>query len=408
MVDAPVTGVDTQRLRHVRTTKRALPGAPRRLSLAASLLAIVAACAGPAPSASPAPTASPAATVVPTNIATPVRPSPTPATTIAPIALPVLGHTATLLLNGTVLVAGGAIDPESRAPVNSAETYDPATNAWSTTGAMGEPRSGHVAVLLEDGRVLVAGGTGSTFEGLATAELYDPTTRTWTSAGALSTALDWLAATRLGTGDVLAVSQNHAELYDHVAGSWSVTAPWAADRGNLSTLTTMANGKVLVAGGGQREGCAITEADVFDPARGTWATTGRMKIGHMEPSAALLDDGRVLVVGQPCDFGAWTELYAPGARTWTSAGPLHHGLGSAIALPTGGVLVLGAPPNEDPLPNVERFDPGTSTWTELPSLHVARGGHTATLLPNGLVLVVGGDAPVSAASVELYDPSVPG
>jgi len=392
----------------VRTTKSALPGAWRRRSLAAGVLAIVAACAGPAPSPSPAPISSPAATVVPTSIATPVRPTATPAATNAPIALPVLGHTATLLLNGTVLVAGGAIDPESRAPVSAAEIYDPATNAWSTTGTMGEPRSGHVAVLLEDGGVLVAGGNGSTFEGLATAELYDPTTRTWTATGALSTPLDWLAATRLGTGDVLAVSQNHAEVYDHVKGSWSVTAPWASDRGNLSTLTTLANGKALVAGGGQREGCAIAGADVFDPSTRKWHATGQMSDGHAGGSATLLDDGRVLLVGFACDSNVFAELYDPGARTWRRAGRLAQPLGTAVELPTGDVLVLGATPDADPLPNVERFDPGTGAWTELASLHVARAGHTATLLPNGLVLVVGGDAPGSAASVELYDPSVAG
>jgi large repetitive protein len=91
-----------------------------------------------------------------------------------------------------------------------------------------------------------------------------------------------------------------------------------------------------------------------------------------------------------------------------TSGRLAQPLGTAVVLPTGDVLVLGATPSGDALPNVERFDPGTRAWTELPSLHVARESHTATLLPNELVLVVGGDAPGSAASVELYDPNVPG
>jgi hypothetical protein len=126
----------------------------------------------------------------------------------------------------------------------------------------------------------------------------------------------------------------------------------------------------------------------------------------MGQSAVLLHDGRVLLVGGTCDPGANAELYDPGTRTWTATGSMQHTLGSPIAVPNGMVLVLGAAPDTDALPFVERFDPGTGIWTALPSLRVARAGHTATLLPNGLVLVVGGDAGVSTASMELYEPDV--
>ena len=81
-------------------------------------------------------------------------------------------------------------------------------------------------------------------------------------------------------------------------------------------------------------------------------------------------------------------------------------MGSAIALPSGMVIVLGDAPDTDALPFVERFDPATGSWTGLRSLRVARTGLTATLLPSGLVLVVCGDPVGAAAATELYDPSV--
>ena len=92
-------------------------------------------------------------------------------------------HTATLLLSGKVLVAGG----ENNFPLNSAELYDPATGTWTATGSLATSRSSHTATLLPNGNVLVAGGfTDQNFFPLNSAELYDPNSETWTPTASMN------------------------------------------------------------------------------------------------------------------------------------------------------------------------------------------------------------------------------
>jgi N-acetylneuraminic acid mutarotase len=135
------------------------------------------------------------------------------------------GHTATLLANGMVLVAGGNVGP-SILNLNSAELYNPRTGRWTPTGVMGAIRSGHTATLLPSGKVLVAGGAGTDARDPSSAELYDPRTGMWTDAGDMPTAHEEATATLLPDGDVLITgggkrgdlaSENHAlssaELY---------------------------------------------------------------------------------------------------------------------------------------------------------------------------------------------------
>ena len=101
------------------------------------------------------------------------------------------GHTATLLPNGKVLVAGGTANPNGIDGTNRAELFDPANGTWSASGSMTNGRTRYTATLLLNGKVLVAGGltTGSP-SNLASAELYDPITGTWTLTGALNNALN--------------------------------------------------------------------------------------------------------------------------------------------------------------------------------------------------------------------------
>ena len=108
-------------------------------------------------------------------------------------------HTATLLNNGKVLVAGGGGGSSCFA---SAELYDPATGTWSTTGSMNVARSGHTATLLNNGKVLVAGGTGGSLP-FASAELYDPATGTWSTTGSMNVSRGHHTATLLNNGKVL-------------------------------------------------------------------------------------------------------------------------------------------------------------------------------------------------------------
>ncbi|MGP0063424.1 MAG: Kelch repeat-containing protein, partial [Isosphaeraceae bacterium] len=120
-------------------------------------------------------------------------------------------HTATLLNNGMVLIAGGTNN--SASALASAELYDPATGTFSVTGSMAAPRAYHSATLLNNGMVLVAGGLNADTDlALASAELYDPSTGTFTATGSMTIARSYQTATLLNNGMVL------------VAGAW-VPAP---------------------------------------------------------------------------------------------------------------------------------------------------------------------------------------
>jgi len=157
-------------------------------------------------------------------------------------------HTATLLSNGKVLVAGGY----NGSWLSSAELYDPSTGTWTATGSMNTGRTAHTATLLPNGKVLVAGGWNA-FASVSHAELYDPAKGTWTT-GMLTTTRYEHTATLLPNGKVLVAggyrdgSLSGAELYDPANGTWTNTVALTTAR-NWHTATLLPNGKVLVAGG---------------------------------------------------------------------------------------------------------------------------------------------------------------
>ena len=205
-------------------------------------------------------------------------------------------HTATLLPNGKVLIAGGV--GNHFGPYKDALLYDSASNSWSATGSLGTPRMDHTATLLPNGKVLVQGG------GTNSAELYNPTNGTWTTTG--SPLFQGDTATLLPNGKVLVVGvapdgfgnySPSAELYNPATGTWSATGS-PAHGGNSSTL--LFNGKVLLTEKvASLYGPYLSNAELYDPATGTWSPADNPNIGI----ATLLLNGKVLVAG----FGA--ELY---------------------------------------------------------------------------------------------------
>ncbi len=265
-------------------------------------------------------------------------------------------HTATLLDSGQVLVAGG--QDSNNTVLGSAELYDPATGTWSPTGDMSVALTQATATLLDDGQVLVTGGLSSVTDNTrsAVAELYDPATGTWSLTASLHTARDFHTATLLEDGRVLIAGGlsffsllTSTELYDPATGTWSLT-------GNLvtplqsPTATLLVSGKVLLAGGvdntqggSQRSGVA----ELYDPAAGTWSLTGSMNTPRIYHTATLLDNGQVLVAGGGVLFGALfldsAELYDPTSGTWTPTGSLQVGRFNhvAVILRNGQVLVTG-------------------------------------------------------------------
>ena len=320
------------------------------------------------------------------------------------------GHTATLLPGGKVLVVGGA----SFGPTNSSELYDPATGAWNITGSLNLPRIRFTATLLPNGKVLVAGGhTSSSPTPTNTAELYDPATGAWSLTGNMNKPRAWHSATLLENGKVLIVGGygsdvlNSAELYDPETGMWTTTG--ILNQGRIAhTATLLQNGKVLVAGGtdsiffaftvNEEYGPGLISAELYDPSTGSWTATGRLNTGRWVHTATLLPNGNVLVAGGGSsdmgllvDMPDTAELYSPTTGTWSYTGNLNHRAHhAAMLLPNGQVLVVGGEIYQGILNNAEIYDPGTGNWSSTANLNAPRYLHTATLLSNGKVLVVGG------------------
>jgi DNA-binding CsgD family transcriptional regulator len=315
-------------------------------------------------------------------------------------------QTATLLRDGTVLVAGGSELPTGETQA-SAELYHPDSGEWTTTGEMAQDRMAHSATLLDDGTVLVVGGNsvhplqGGPSLPLASAELFDPQTGSWRATAPMTTARAWHSATLLDDGTVLVAGGSgadntglaSAEVYDPQTATWTTVGPMAD--GRLShTATRLNDGTVLVAGGSlSGSGASVAVAALYDPGSRTWSAVGRMGVGRYSHTATLLLDGTVLVAGGLSDLGpqASAEVYQPSTRSWAPAAGMAEARGyfpTATMLRDGTVLVVGgAYPT---FTSTERYDPDSGQWSLTGALPQGRSRHTATLLANGDVLVSGG------------------
>ncbi|MFQ5743638.1 MAG: Kelch repeat-containing protein [Acidobacteriota bacterium] len=309
-------------------------------------------------------------------------------------------HTATLLPDGKVLVAGGFSGGGNG--LASAEAFYPTTNTFAAAGTMSVTRAGHTATLLPDGKVLIAGGYNGSY--LASAELYDPATRTFTPTGRLVTARSGHVAVLLDNGKVLLAGGvgvgwtflADAELYDPATNTFTATGGMTSAR-ESHTATLLANGKVLIAGGHKGRRAVITiysSAEVYDPATGTFAPTGNMTRIRHKHEAVSLADGRVLIVGGADERDgrpAYTsvEIYNPATGVFTAAGNMNSARyklqGTAVLLDDGKVLIAGG------AKRAEVFDPLTNTFCYAAGdMGTPRLFATATRLPNGRVLITGG------------------
>jgi len=341
------------------------------------------------------------------------------------------GSSATLLLDGAVLVPGGwGAAPGNVAPgpiLASCELYDPSIGAWTATSRMHDPRVDFAAARLSDGTVLVAGGKNwPSYAALDSAEIYDPGTGSWASVGRMTEARAGFSATSLSDGRVLVVGgykdsttsfgpNASAELYDSISRSWTAPSTMLEARVGF-TATLLGSGKVLVAGGNTTlYGPATATAELYDPATGSWARTGSMLEARAAASATLLPDGEVLVAGGHRGSGshedavASAELYSPSSGTWTATGTMiaPDAFLTSTLLLDGRVLVAGGYKNDTPAPDrPELYDPIARSWTLTGAGFLPTTGPGATLLLDGRVLLAGGSVIGNAINTaQIYDPA---
>jgi hypothetical protein len=323
---------------------------------------------------------------------------------------------------------------------------------WTQNGSMSTPRAGHAAVLLTNGKVLLAGGINNTpfcnggtcipFTTQSSAEIYDPVAHTVSPAGnSMQVAREAPTATVLNSGLVLIAGGNHgrflgsipvssptqtADLFDPSSNTFSSTGNMHFARCG-GTATKLLDGRVLIVGGAANE-----PAEIYDPGQGTFSTTGTPVTSRIIGlTATLLRDGKVLFTGgttnlgcewnpsqvNPQDIVANAEIFDPAMGTFSAAANMNvsrmeH---TATLLNNGKVLIVGGTSDlQNGLASAEIYDPVQNTFTlSNGTLNSARAGHTASVLANGLVLVAGGSNPVAGNggaftdlnSAELYTPA---
>ncbi|AFE07234.1 branched-chain amino acid ABC transporter2C amino acid-binding protein [Corallococcus coralloides DSM 2259] len=313
---------------------------------------------------------------------------------------------AVTLTNGKVLVMGGT--------AAQAELYDPSTGTFTLTGSMAAGRSHHTATRLNDGRVLVTGGNGNST--VNSAELYDPTTGTWSTAAPLTQQRSMHTATLLADGRVLVVGGTtdypvyslleSCEIYDPATNTWTTVAPLSPGR-RSHTATLLPDGRVLVAAGWTPTYTA--NAAIYSPSTNTWTQVTPPPTGERYGHAAfLLGNGSVLIAGGERIFSAYqtatvSEVFNPATGTWTTTGSTTHPRQYTQGVSVNGVpVIIGGYGDGNYLGNIERYDVTTQTWSSLSPLLLPRGGHAAAVLTDGSVLVAGGIITNTKTSAERF------
>lgn len=240
-------------------------------------------------------------------------------------------------------------------------------------------------------------------------------------------------ATLLANGQILVaggvvgnrgVTTNGTETYDSSAGAYATIGSLTSQRA-FHTATLLPGGKVLIAGGYDNGGDTLASVEIYDPVSGSRTGTGSLNTPRLSATATLLPNGEVLVAGGltltfivvpetiTLTNLSSAELYNPTNGTWQATGSLTNAriAHTATLLANGKVLVVGGATVNDNLAinniyaSAELYDPVTGIWSETGSLNFNRYGHSAILLPSGKVLVAGGDSGGNTlSSAELYDP----
>ena len=353
---------------------------------------------------------------------------------VSDMSTPRVNFTATLLKSGKVLIVGGQF--EWVVPGNttdSVEMYDPTSQKFTNAASLGSPRAGQTATLLSDGRVLVAGGyTSLGIQALTSTEIYNPANDTWSPGAPMSLGRAQAAAVPLKNGTVLVVGGGQtgvmgtgtqpagtlAEIYDPAKDAWTPAGNLAYGRAVHPTATLLADGRVLVVGGRALFNTpenAVERSEIFDPSNNRWsAVPANNRTGaRQDHSATLLANGDVLIAGgSPVPDAAlsYSDLFSPKTNSWISVPNMRSSRcgQAAVLLPTGNAMVIGGGCGwSNQTSSVEEFNWSTKTWTEVAPLSIQRGRIQAVVLADGSVLALGGLAAGNntSAMAELFSPA---
>ena len=311
------------------------------------------------------------------------------------------GHTATLLNDGTVLVAGGQ---GALGALTACEIYHPATRTWTATGSMGWPHLNATALLMGDGRVLVVGGNAGD---PTRCEIYSPTLGTWTATAPVPDQRVSPTVTALPDGRVLVAggfayaansSLSSCLLFNPGAQTWAVTGSMQNQRSDAAA-TLLPDGRVLETGGSSvvnGNGAILSTSELYSPATGTWAAGPATANVHRSQQFALAFGSIIEIGGYSWPDAQATEYFnAGGGGTWSTGGDIAAPRSLFVTAPldsrnlmiAGGGAYAGSPTG---YATTEILDPFFRTWRAGPTMLAARQSATATVLPSGTVLVVGG------------------
>lgn len=280
------------------------------------------------------------------------------------------------------------------------------SGSFSPTGSMGTPRIFAAAASLPGGRVLIVGGSvdGGASAGLASTEIYNPATGAFAAGPSLGVIRNGPVAASLADGRVLIAGGrgplSSAQIYNPATNSFSGTG-FMQDAREGAAAARLADGRVLVAGG--VEGSTYLEtAEIWDPATNLWTPAGSMSKPRYSPGAAPLPGGKVLVAG---GYGPGlhdsAEVYDPATNSFGPGNPVAELLSTnfglrgpaAAALPDGRVLIAGGDQaGGATLAFAEAFDSATGQFspTGIGPLGTPRGWPAAAPLGDGRILVAGG------------------
>lgn len=331
------------------------------------------------------------------------------------------GHTATTLNDGRVLVVGGQQKPSK--PLDTAEIFDPVSSTWSSAGKLSVKRGeGHTSVLLNDGSVLVFGDTDE-----GSAEIYEPASGTWSVTGSMVDPRRWASASVLEDGRVLVAGGSDvtktggsafttAEIYDPSSGTWSAIAPMMEEHYGQSSASV--GGKVILFG--------EFLAEIYDPGTGIWSSGGVPAVPRAQGTNALVrKDGKIMVSGGEWQQPGWygqnhvmgtIQIFDPATLQFDSESipPMSSPRIYHYSFPQadGRIVMVGGAEVDGEPETIEAYTPSTNLWAPIANLSVPRGRlYTANELGDGRILIVGGKQEtddkkfVGIGSSEIYNPS---